>query len=200
MKSRTTVETDKRHTRDWYRATFGVDPLKMGLPYETAPNPYYRRAGVPMKLWRESQVLPHKSTTGIETYNKRSQTGKAAYQARRQRTKEWLVGVVHRNPGMRAKMRELYAIHVRMGELHGMRADCRACHDYDDGCEQCATWGEEQEDLREKRAALFHALEVRTGKDIEAIQLARQWLREDGETGKLFEDPDQLKLQDVLQA
>lgn len=60
----------KWHTRKWYKENFGVDPLELNLPFIQVKNPYYSKAA-PMKLWKESDVLPFKSKKGIKKYIKR---------------------------------------------------------------------------------------------------------------------------------
>lgn len=65
------------HTRAWFKENFGVDPLKLNIPFKTAPNPHHKKAA-PMKIWKESNILPFKSTAGIEKHKKAVERGKKA--------------------------------------------------------------------------------------------------------------------------
>lgn len=44
-----------RHTLQWYKENYGVDPLRLGIPYVEVPNPYYN-SEQRLKLWEESEV------------------------------------------------------------------------------------------------------------------------------------------------
>ncbi len=81
----------KFHTAKWYKENWGADPLKLGLPYEEAENPYYK-SGPPMKLWTEDDVLPYRSEKEKQQHQKRSESAITAAETRRTR----LIGEVEK--------------------------------------------------------------------------------------------------------
>jgi len=66
------------HTQRWYKENYGIDPMKLALPYKEADNPYYRTSP-PMKLWNKEAVLPFKNEEGIEKFRRRKESGKKPF-------------------------------------------------------------------------------------------------------------------------
>ncbi|MGC9100025.1 MAG: hypothetical protein ACP5HC_02005 [Caldisericum sp.] len=191
IKQRLEVEKDKTekwHTRRWYKENYGVDPLKLGIPFREVRNPYYRKAP-PMKLWKEEDVAPFKNTEGVEKFKKRQQAGQKAFETRKKRLKEWFSEIKDSNPRVKEILHRLWQIGERIKELHRLKENCRTSDpDYNEEdfwdygiehCPQCAKWSEEQWQLREERYELFNELEEICQKDKRTIQLARRYLRED---------------------
>lgn len=179
------AEEKKRHTLKWFKENYGVNPLKLGIPFVEAPNPHYRSAA-PMKLWSEAQVEPFKNQTGIEKFAKKRRSGQRAAETRRKNVKTWFVKAQERNPRIARILARLYDIHVRIGKLHDLKQGCRNLSDSGDfweygvpHCDRCAHWTQEQDNLRFERAQLFDELEEISGIDKRTIQLARRYLRED---------------------
>jgi hypothetical protein len=179
---------DKWHTRKWFKENYGVDPSKLGLPFDEAENPYYSKAA-PMKLWRESDVSPHRDEDGIKRYAKRKEAGKKAFISRKTNLKEWFTAAKKDNPRTKEILKRLWEIGDRISELHDLKEECRECDpgydssDYWDlgieHCEECERMTKEQCRLREEREELFSELETLCGRDKRTIQLARHYLRED---------------------
>lgn len=180
--------SEERHTRRWYKENYGVDPLKLGLPYHEAKNPYYSTAS-PMKLWMEKEVYPFRSEEGIRKFKERSERAKKAFEDRKTRLKEWFTESKSANPRVQDILRELWEIGGKITELHNLKEQCRNDDpDYDSSlywdmgiehCEQCQNWTKQQNELRRKREQLFNELETLTKSDKRTIQLARRYLREE---------------------
>jgi len=179
---------DRWHTRKWFKENFGVDPLKLDLPYVETRNPYYAKAA-PMKLWKESDVSPHRDEKGIKRYAKRKKAGQKAFNTRKNNLKEWFTTAKNNNPRVKDILRRLWEIGDRISQLHDLKEECRESdpdynsEDYWDigleHCEACERATKEQCRLREERGELFLELEAICGEDKRTVQLARKYLRED---------------------
>jgi len=188
LKQKKEAKEDKWHTRKWYKQNFGVDPLKLNLPFIEARNPHYSKAA-PMKLWKESDVLPFKSEEGIKKYQKRREAGLKASETRKKHLKEWFTEIKSDNPRVKEILERLWKIGERISELHRLKEECRESDPtYDsethwelgiEHCEDCERMSEEQAELREERSELFMELEKISKKDKKTIQLARRYLREE---------------------
>jgi hypothetical protein len=190
------VSEERWHTRKWYKENFGIDPAKLDLHPIQKKNPYYSTAA-PMKLWRESDVLPFKDDKGIKTYAKRKEAGKKAHETRKNHLKDWFVDIKNDNPTVGQILNRLWEIGERISDLHAMKEDCRGSAPYcnprdyfDHGiehCKECEKLTEEQCELREEREGLFMELEYICDRDKETIQLARKYLREQKQSREALE-------------
>ncbi|HEX7033754.1 MAG TPA: hypothetical protein VF172_12215 [Nitrososphaera sp.] len=174
------------HTRKWYQQNFGVDPLKLQLPYKEVLNPYYRRSASPMKLWDEQVVLPYRDQRGIEEYARRSERGKKAAATRKKNLVELFSFFKQKDGRVREILEQLWQIHNSIHELHEKKAECRE-QDGDpelyfefgiEHCRNCEQWSRTQDRLRDEHEELFSELEEITGMEKQSIQLARRYLRE----------------------
>lgn len=178
---------DKWHTRKWYKENYGVDPSKMGLPFEEVKNPHYSNAA-PMKLWKESDVSPFRDEDGVKRHAKRKEAGKKAFETRKRRLEEWFTDIKSNNPRVQAILKRLWEVGERISEIHFLKEECReddpeySYKDYSDigieHCEECERMTSEQCKLREEREELFSELEDVCKSDKRTIQLARNYLRE----------------------
>ena len=177
------------HTRNWYKAEFGVDPLSLNLPFKEVPNPHYRRAPA-MKLWDEQAVLPFKNERGIEKHHARSKAGQKAANTRKKNLVDLFSFFKNNDPRVQEILQRLWGIHCEIDRLHELKADHRGKEDsydkqsyFDLGmqhCKLCEAWSVAQDRLRDERASLFETLQEICGMEKQAIQLARRYLREDG--------------------
>ncbi len=174
----------KWHTLKWYKKQFGIDPLKLNIPYKEVKNPHYSSAA-PMRLWEEKDVQPFKSEDGARLHAKRREAGIKAHQTRKKRLIEWFKKVKTENKIVSEITKRLWEIGERIRELHDLKADCREGDDNNDywetgidHCNRCFKWSKEQDALRLEREHLFEELEVNYGKDKKTIQLARKYCRE----------------------
>lgn len=177
------------HIGRWFKENYGVDPLKLGLPFKEVKNPYYSKA-TPMKLWHEKDVLPFKDRKGIELFRKRSEGGKKAFETRKTRLIEWFKQVKSDNPRVHEITRKLWEIGERINELHQLKEECRNTDStYDrhefwefsvEHCKKCKEKTDEQWSLREEREKLFLELETVSDADKRTIQLARKYYRMEG--------------------
>ena len=67
------TKASTRHTLQWYKENYGVDPLRLGIPYIEVPNPYYR-SEARLKLWEEAEVYLYK--IGKSNKKNKGKTGK----------------------------------------------------------------------------------------------------------------------------
>ena len=112
------------HTRAWFKENFGVDPLKLNIPFKTAPNPHYKNAA-PMKLWREQDILPFKSTVGIEKHEEAVERGKKAVETRKTNLKEWFKTMKSSDPRVQEILKRLWEIGNEIEDLHSAKEECR---------------------------------------------------------------------------
>ena len=179
-----------KHTQKWYKQHFGVDPLKLGFPYDTAPNPHFRSAA-PMKLWEEEVVLPYKSLEGVRAYQKRSGAGVRAAETRKTNQKEWWKDIKTNNSRIAEITKRLWEIGNEIIELHYDKEQCRSYGENfakerfwdwgEEHCNECAEMSSRQDELRIERGELFEELEYLSGKDKRTIQLARKYARDEYE-------------------
>lgn len=80
---------EKWHTSKWYKENFGVDPVKLNLPYAEVKNPHYSQ-GATMPLWEEQTVIDYKNETGVYKFKKRQEAGNKAYKTRMEKAKKYL--------------------------------------------------------------------------------------------------------------
>jgi hypothetical protein len=179
-------EKEKWHTKKWYKEHFGVNVEKLGLPHKEVKNPHYS-SGSPMKLWKEEDVLPYKNEKGIKQFQKRSEAGKKGFQKRREKLIKLFKEIKEENPDVGEITKRLWEIGNRIGELHGMKENCR---DYDadkkeyfdwgmEHCDECARMSDEQHELRGERQELFEKLESIYNVDKRKLQLMRKYYREE---------------------
>jgi hypothetical protein len=176
------------HTRKWYKENYGVDPLKLTIPYIEKKNPYYSSAS-PMKLWKEDDVKPFKSEEGIEKFKKRREAGKKAFRTRRKRLVKWFEEIKSNNPKVNKITHRLWEIGMRISDIHEEKERCREKDRiYDkreywefglEHCKECQKRTREQDKLRDERQELFERLERICDNEKRVLQLARKYCRED---------------------
>lgn len=170
----------KWHTRKWYKQNYGIDPETTGIPPKLVKNPHYSKAPK-MKLWRENQLKPYKSDQGIQEYQRRSASGKKAFETKRNNLVKWWEETKQNDPEVKEIIKRMYQIHEQIGKLHRIKEMCRG-HDVKLGiehiCDDCDERSCQQDDLRDERENLFDKLEEITGESKEKIQEARKYFRE----------------------
>ncbi|MCK4526206.1 hypothetical protein KAW18_02445 [candidate division WOR-3 bacterium] len=177
---------DSLHIKKWYKENYGVDPIKLKLPFKEVKNPYFSSAA-PMKLWDEKDVLPFKNEAGIKRYSERSNAGKKAFKTRKIRMIEWFKQVKSGKPRVLEITRRLWEIGEQINQLHHLKEECRNTdptydpHEFwefgSEHCEDCKEKSDEQWNLREEREELFGELEVVCSADKRTIQVARKYYR-----------------------
>lgn len=175
------------HIKKWYKENYGVDPIKLGLPFKEVKNPHFSTAA-PMKLWHEKDILPFRDDEGVKKYKKRSEAGQKAFKTRKARMIEWFKQVKSANQGVHEITKRLWEIGERVNELHRLKERCRTDdylsydhHEFWDmgveHCKRCREMSDEQWGLREERENLFEELETICHTDKQTIQLARKYYR-----------------------
>lgn len=199
------------HTKRWYKENFGVDVTKLNIMPKEVKNPHYRSAP-PMKLWKESDILPFKSDKKIQQFKKRSEAGKRAFETRKNNLVDFFEDIQSSNPRVNEITKRLWEIGKEIEKLHYLKEECRDADDYDgredyfdygrEHCSKCRQMSEKQDKLRGERYELFGDLELICGRDKRTIQLARRYRREclNHKEAKDKDEKKEEELADILES
>lgn len=181
------LETEKYHTRNWYKENWRIDPASFSIPYIEKPNPVFK-SRTPMWLYDEGYVKPYLGSTKQKEFEIRSNRMKQAYKDRREKLKQWITELKEKDE-VKQILKRLWEIGEEIKELHFEKEACRASDpEYDSNtywdmginhCPSCSEKTEQQNKLRNERAELFQKMEEVSGADKKTTQLARRYLRED---------------------
>jgi hypothetical protein len=126
------LEKGHCHTQKWVLANYGVDPLKLPIPFREVENPHYSSAP-PMKLWNEEDVSPYRDQKGVDRHRVRSEAGKKGAETRKKNLRGWFEQIKSDNPRVKEITKRLWEIGNEISDLQARKEKCRKSNNVDDG-------------------------------------------------------------------